>query len=451
MTALEEKNAQSFANLWGVQPTNSKEAARAWMELLNTVAADGGFLTILKSENREKVIQQLHQNAGDDTRRSRNKTLYGHIFHWLQEHGRQNHPEWKSELEKSPTTQAFDQNLRRFFKNMKRLMSGEKAKPVDKRFWPWFLGVLELGTPQNLTPLPHLRQRLTALQSQFARPFAGAHPGEARHTQASAPHHNLPADLTPKPLRWSNSFDIPPYLIAFYCPKPNNAANPKLPWDTACNAGFLGNFWDVSKYGGIKMHFGTLGSYTFSNAEAAFQATKLTTSEHLQTMSKKTGEEAFSFIKDLKKSNPDQLSKTYGNFGDNVTAMNVVLQNKFELRHLHAALVATGDAFLLEHNERENRDFFWSDNNDGTGANALGWLLMKLRNTFVNLAKYSWLDDLKVKVVKRKSQGGREIETQEIDNERWKSIVKAAASFVQTNANRLQTQIAKIPPVVPAQ
>lgn len=40
----------------------------------------------------------------------------------------------------------------------------------------------------------------------------------------------------------------------------------------------------------------------------------------------------------------------------------------------------TGDSFLVEHNQVKGRDFFWSDNFDGTGKNMLGTLCMELRS-----------------------------------------------------------------------
>lgn len=43
-------------------------------------------------------------------------------------------------------------------------------------------------------------------------------------------------------------------------------------------------------------------------------------------------------------------------------------------------LLDTGDAFLLEHNNRHGKDSFWSDNCDGTGNNLLGLLLILRRD-----------------------------------------------------------------------
>jgi predicted NAD-dependent protein-ADP-ribosyltransferase YbiA (DUF1768 family) len=43
-------------------------------------------------------------------------------------------------------------------------------------------------------------------------------------------------------------------------------------------------------------------------------------------------------------------------------------------------LNATGDSFLVEHNQVKGRDTFWSDDFDGTGKNMLGTLWMELRS-----------------------------------------------------------------------
>jgi ribA/ribD-fused uncharacterized protein len=43
---------------------------------------------------------------------------------------------------------------------------------------------------------------------------------------------------------------------------------------------------------------------------------------------------------------------------------------------LHAVLLATGDAELVEHTER---DSYWGDGGDGSGKNRLGHILMQVR------------------------------------------------------------------------
>ena len=75
------------------------------------------------------------------------------------------------------------------------------------------------------------------------------------------------------------------------------------------------------------------------------------------------------------------MDYSYGGFGSNWRAMRAVLAAKFRPgSEMSQQLLRTGDVFLLEHNEKANRDKVWSDNHDGTGANWLGLQLMLLRD-----------------------------------------------------------------------
>ena len=74
--------------------------------------------------------------------------------------------------------------------------------------------------------------------------------------------------------------------------------------------------------------------------------------------------------------------------------MLAVLQAKFQPgTWMEKALLATGDAFLLEHNSVTGRDNVWSDNHDGTGSNWLGLQLMLLRGTLnPKSSLLQWID-----------------------------------------------------------
>ena len=88
-----------------------------------------------------------------------------------------------------------------------------------------------------------------------------------------------------------------------------------------------------------------------------------------------SGSAAFTTKKGLH--NPDH---SYAGFGSGEAAMTAVLTEKFKDPDLQKGLLATGDAYLLEHNEATGRDpGGWSDNNDGTGSNLLGKTLMNVR------------------------------------------------------------------------
>jgi endogenous inhibitor of DNA gyrase (YacG/DUF329 family) len=70
--------------------------------------------------------------------------------------------------------------------------------------------------------------------------------------------------------------------------------------------------------------------------------------------------------------------------------MRRVLRAKFDQNpHLKTQLVSTGRAYLNEHNPQIGRDRFWSDNNDGSGLNMLGKLLMELRGSYGGVGEVS--------------------------------------------------------------
>ncbi|MGE0884183.1 MAG: NADAR domain-containing protein [Blastocatellales bacterium] len=155
-------------------------------------------------------------------------------------------------------------------------------------------------------------------------------------------------------------------LIAFYYPDRDAV------WDKVYQGQFLANFYPCSfslTINGI--------TASFHNAEAAFQATKWWNAATDRGMFEKaqTGTEAFRIKKGLH--NPDY---SYAGLGRDA-AMKAVLTQKFSDAAFQQALLATGDAYLLEHNEVKGRDDYWSDDHDGTGQNMLGETLMALRHS----------------------------------------------------------------------
>lgn len=155
-------------------------------------------------------------------------------------------------------------------------------------------------------------------------------------------------------------------LIAFYYPDRDAA------WDAVYHGQFLANFYPCSfslTINGI--------TASFHNSEAAFQATKWWNNATDRGMFEKaqTGTEAFHVKKGL--SNADY---SYAGLGRD-DAMKAVLTQKFGDPEFQQALLATGDAYLLEHNEVKGRDDYWSDDHDGTGQNMLGKTLMALRHS----------------------------------------------------------------------
>lgn len=153
-------------------------------------------------------------------------------------------------------------------------------------------------------------------------------------------------------------------LVAFYYPDRDT------PWDTIYQGQFLANFYPCKITLTIN---GITGS--FYTAEAAFQATKWWSDPtgRAQLEGAKTGTDAFHIKRGL--SNPDNSYAGLGRDG----AMKEVLTQKFSDPSLKQALLLTGEAYLLEHNEVNGRDSYWSDDHDGSGTNMLGRTLMEVR------------------------------------------------------------------------
>lgn len=158
-----------------------------------------------------------------------------------------------------------------------------------------------------------------------------------------------------------------PYkLVAFYYPDSD------MPWDLVFQAQFLANFYPC--------HFSLTinnSTATFTNSEAAFQATKCwNTSERQMFEAAHCASGTDAFAKKKKITNPDPSYAGLSAYG----AMVAVLTAKFSDPVLKQGLLDTHDAYLLEHNVPGRKDTGgWSDCNDGSGANHLGKALMEVR------------------------------------------------------------------------
>ncbi|MAQ95396.1 MAG: hypothetical protein CMM84_17960 [Rhodothermaceae bacterium] len=182
-------------------------------------------------------------------------------------------------------------------------------------------------------------------------------------------------------------------LVAFYFPGPSrhhpgerqDAYGRWTPWDEACQAPFLGNFWPCT----LTIQPPGKPAGTFQTAEAAFQATKWWDDDAVRHRfeAAKTGDEAYSIKSGLSGADPSYAG--FSRPGPHIPpydearegAMWAVLSAKFAAPAFTAGLLATGDAYLLEHNESATRDRYWSDGRDGRGENRLGLQLMALRAT----------------------------------------------------------------------
>jgi len=162
-------------------------------------------------------------------------------------------------------------------------------------------------------------------------------------------------------------------LVAFYYPDHDTA------WDAVYQGQFLTNFFPCR----ITLTINGI-SGSFYNAEAAFQATKWWSDDSIrkQFENAKTGSQAFS----IKKGLTGEDSSYAGLGGDG--AMKKVLTEKFSDSSFKQALLLTGKAYLLEHNEAKGRDHAgWSDDQDGHSQNPsaklnrLGETLMEVRES----------------------------------------------------------------------
>ena len=126
---------------------------------------------------------------------------------------------------------------------------------------------------------------------------------------------------------------------------------------------FLSNFYPVN----IK-----IWDMKFSCSEAAFQAAKFLHKPELAVrFTNLDGEEALK----LARRNSYQQRADWYQAREGV--MHEVLRAKFKQHaDLTELLLATGDAYFIEHTDR---DAFWADGGDGKGKNRLGHLLMEVR------------------------------------------------------------------------
>ena len=161
--------------------------------------------------------------------------------------------------------------------------------------------------------------------------------------------------------------------------------------DNYFNGIFLANFFEDVECPIIIQYSSRSEKLIYKNVEAAFQASKFTHHPRFNEFKNCSGSEAFRLKKDLSGYEDysygglgNQYNKTNNSRLANYFAMRYCLTQKFKYSKLIEKLLETRDAFLCEHNEKIGRDNEWSDNNDGSGKNLLGLLLMLERNRLMN-------------------------------------------------------------------
>ena len=97
-------------------------------------------------------------------------------------------------------------------------------------------------------------------------------------------------------------------------------------------------------------------------------------------------------------------------------------------------LLATGDAFLLEHNERRGRDNTWSNNADGEGQNWLGLILMLVRDALHDGDKPgSWTAFVHEECGVDLARGPDRLK----GNPRWQAVVRQATAHLRQQLAKL--------------
>lgn len=155
-------------------------------------------------------------------------------------------------------------------------------------------------------------------------------------------------------------------MAAFYYPGSDE------PWDVIYQCRFLANFYSCN----ITLTINGITA-SFLCAEAAFQATKWWNDPAIRAQFEAADGNGAYYIK----SGLDNPDNSYAGLGRD-GAMKEILIEKFSDSDLQKGLLLTEDAYLLEHNAKPKRDYYWSDNHDGKGANMLGKTLMQVREHY---------------------------------------------------------------------
>lgn len=117
----------------------------------------------------------------------------------------------------------------------------------------------------------------------------------------------------------------------------------------------------------------------FKCAEAAFQAAKFMHNKaQMRYFENLDGEAAFKLGRELSRKWTHENTTAWRNLNRDV--MREVVRAKFEQNaDLKQLLLATGNAFIVEHIPVKGRDAYWGDDSDGTGKNWLGRIVMETR------------------------------------------------------------------------
>jgi ribA/ribD-fused uncharacterized protein len=145
---------------------------------------------------------------------------------------------------------------------------------------------------------------------------------------------------------------------------------------TKFDTGVFGNFWPQKKGGknmNLKLKTKVYGKeYTFPSSENAFQASKCKNKEDIEQFAKISALQSFRVGRSV------DLRDDWDSI--KIKIMKKICMDKFtQFDELKKILLETNDTYLIEHTPVKNRDKYWADDNDGSGANNLGKCLMDVR------------------------------------------------------------------------
>lgn len=215
-------------------------------------------------------------------------------------------------------------------------------------------------------------------------------------------------------------------IVGFYFP-----SHP-IKVDIACGAAFLGNFWTPATIKAFAPPDHARDQHTFNCSEACFWASQWW--DHAGDFEGLDGQQAFDLGQELMRKHVPS-DPTYGGFGSAWRLMWAILRRKFVTgTDLAAGLLATGDAYLVEHQEGHDSDNQWSDYCDGTGENWLGLQLMVLRDELRIASAVASTDSASIGIVQQKSWSAFAAAAFDLDSgmpragqQTWKAAVHRAA------------------------
>mmetsp|Transcript_42534 Transcript_42534/g.121671 ORF Transcript_42534/g.121671 Transcript_42534/m.121671 type:complete len:299 (-) Transcript_42534:61-957(-) len=202
--------------------------------------------------------------------------------------------------------------------------------------------------------------------------------------------------------------------VACFC-----SFDPEQVWEKVLGHSILGNFFELGT-GALQVEAPCERGRpkTFRNAEAAFHALQFW--PLAASFSRLAGAGALQKAHRL----TSHADGTFSGCGSAWRAMLAVLEAKFALEVPAAALVGTGDAFILAHDPTSRPDDYWANGGHGEGGNQLGLLLMLVRDRLCG--RQAWTSYVTDLFDLHRAEGATPRNA--VNAEAWKSLVRAATA-----------------------